>query len=208
MPAFEVVNLIVFPRKTNTHTQRGFTLIELLIVVALIGILSTIILANYNSFGRRQEVRNGAENLKSELRRYQTFAIAGQKHPIQTNECDGLTLERYEIIAYKPDPLDVGDNGFGASIFCGSEDFGITEKAPWANRANSVILEEVGSFNGAIPVSADQIDIRFLPVAQGAELLADGVSVDRVYMTLSNDVGSATYNVIVTRAGEIYVEKE
>lgn len=190
-------------------TDFGFTLIELLIVVALIGILSTVILANYNSFGRRQEVRNGAENLKSEIRKYQTFAIAGQKDPVQTNACDDLTLEHYEILVYKPDPFDVGDSGYGARIFCGSDDFEVTEQTPWSKR---VILEEVGSFSSGVPISADQIFIQFFPVDKGAKLFINDVEdsflVDSVYMKLTNDAASAVYNVIVTKAGEIYVEKE
>src|SRR3990167_302345 len=63
----------------------GFTLIELLVVLVVIGILATVVLANYNNFGKNQQVKNAAAELKSNLRKYQTLAISGQKNPDPTN---------------------------------------------------------------------------------------------------------------------------
>lgn len=59
----------------NSASQSGFTLIELMIVVAVIGLLSTIALPSYNGYvarGKRAEAR--AEVLKAEgwLERYYT----------------------------------------------------------------------------------------------------------------------------------------
>ncbi len=84
----------------------GFTLIELLIVVAITGILSTVILANYNSFGARQEVRNVAEEFKTELRKYQIFAIAGHKNPDQSGGCVGELIS-YEITVISSSDYEV-----------------------------------------------------------------------------------------------------
>src|SRR3972149_9513129 len=64
------------------NSKIGFTLIELLVVLAVIGILATVVLANYNNFGQKQAVTNAAGELKSDLRKYQTLAISGQKNPV------------------------------------------------------------------------------------------------------------------------------
>src|SRR4030043_1058084 len=65
--------------------NKGFTLVELLVVIALISILAAFVFASYQNFGQRQEVQNVALELKSSLRKYQNFAISGQKNPDPTN---------------------------------------------------------------------------------------------------------------------------
>lgn len=52
----------------NFKFSKGFTLIELLIVISIIGILSTLLMANYPAF--RQRARDGKR--KSDIRQYQS----------------------------------------------------------------------------------------------------------------------------------------
>ncbi len=59
--------------------KRGFTLIELLVVVAIIGILTGVAIASYNSFNRSQIVQRAALQLKSDLRESENRAFSGLK---------------------------------------------------------------------------------------------------------------------------------
>ena len=187
----------------------GFTLIELLIVVAITGVLSTVILANFNSFGARQAVRNGAEELKTELRKYQTFAIAGHKNPDQSGDCTAvpppdLTLNFYAVV--------IGTDPFLPAPYlifldCTSVNKELTRNAPWSDK---VVLAEVGHYDGTTFNSQSSIDIEFLPLNRGLNLESpDGTPVpsgSSVYIRLTNNNNSATFNIFVTRSGEIYVK--
>ncbi len=187
----------------------GFTLIELLIVVAITGILSTVILANYNSFGARQEVRNGAEELKTELRKYQTFAIAGHKNPDQSGDCTAvpppdLTLNFYAVVIDTDPSLP---SPYLIFLDCTSVNKILTSNAPWSD---NVVLEEVGHYDGTTFSNQSSVDIEFLPLNRGLNLESpDGTPVpsgSSVYIRLTNNNNSATYDVFVTSSGEIYVK--
>lgn len=57
--------------------QKGFTLIELMVVVAIIGIVSVLVLANYRQDSARQSLVQAEQKLISDLRRAQNMAMSG-----------------------------------------------------------------------------------------------------------------------------------
>lgn len=59
--------------------KRGFSLIELLIVVAIFGLTVSLVTAAFVAFERNQKLRNGAQQLKSDLRQVQNNALSGNK---------------------------------------------------------------------------------------------------------------------------------
>lgn len=193
---------------STLYLSKGFTLIELLVVLAVVGILTTILLANYNNFGRRQAVKNAAAALKTELRKYQTFAISGQKNPTQLpigSGCndDAHTMDFYFVII-SPSAPQVYD----ARLRCdaGAIVVPVADSLPWSS---DTTVSEVGTYDGTTFTSCSDVDIEFHPLGRGVNLeCPDGTPVpagQSVYIRLTNE--SAAYNVFVTDSGRIYDEK-
>ncbi len=158
----------------------GFTLIELLIVVAITGILSVVILANYNSFGSRQEVRNVAEEFKTELRKYQTFAIAGHKNPDQSGNCTG-DLNSYDVT--------ITNSDYSVIVNCDTSSISIPAVA----------------FPTGIIVNPGCGAIEFRPLNRGAVVC--GVSGVPTSIDISFTRDGTTYIVTVNESGEIQLHQ-
>ncbi len=58
--------------------RSGFTLIELLVVIAIMGILVAISIPSLIEFNRRQQLKNGSQELKTVLRFGQNKALASE----------------------------------------------------------------------------------------------------------------------------------
>ena len=71
---------VMSARKTSLkRNSSGFTMIELLVVVVIIGVLTSIAIASFNSFSRAQSIRLAALELKNDLRKVKTDSISGKK---------------------------------------------------------------------------------------------------------------------------------
>ena len=62
-------------QKRKKENERGFSLIELLVVLALLVIILSISLFNYNRFGKEVELENSAYSIALAVRETQTFGI-------------------------------------------------------------------------------------------------------------------------------------
>jgi prepilin-type N-terminal cleavage/methylation domain-containing protein len=194
-------NKLVLPHPFSGG-KKGFTLIELLVVLAIIGILATIILANYTDFGARQEVRNAAAELKTNLRKYQTFGFSSHKNPTNLPDgvgCnyDGRQLDHYEITVSSPATYDVNIVCHELAPPNAATTVAVTNEIPWGP---DVPIESVGR-DGGIPCGV--ITIRFLPINEGVELWCGPVPVmGSVFINVGQPAGHIS-TVTVTRAGEI-----
>ncbi len=63
----------------STKTSTGFTLIELLISIVIIVILSVIGISSFNVANNRNELRNQAKEIVSEMRKIRTDSVAASK---------------------------------------------------------------------------------------------------------------------------------
>jgi type II secretion system protein G len=102
----------------RTICRKGFTLIELLIVIAIIGILSSFLLANF--VGVRQRARDGVR--KSDLHQIQSalelYRADQAAYPSSLPEC-GESLVDGETIYMKKmpcDPLDGSKYYYSSSV--------------------------------------------------------------------------------------------
>lgn len=57
----------------------AFTLIELLVVISIMALIATVTLANYQSFGEEQKLKNASLDIQSQLRTAQTNATTNLK---------------------------------------------------------------------------------------------------------------------------------
>lgn len=64
---------------TLRQSTAGFTLLELLIVISVTMALFGIAVASFNTYNKKERVRQAALNLKSDLRFAQTRAISAEK---------------------------------------------------------------------------------------------------------------------------------
>lgn len=72
------------PRKTNVS---GFSLIELLIVISLFALVAVIVTVSYISYESREQVKNAALQLVSDLRYAQNRARTGDKVSNNSSGC-------------------------------------------------------------------------------------------------------------------------
>ena len=62
-------------KRQKINNQKGFTLLELLVVIALMGIIYSVTLTNYNGMNKSIELQNTAYNVALSIRESQIYGI-------------------------------------------------------------------------------------------------------------------------------------
>lgn len=97
------------------NREKGFTLIELLVVVAIIGVLSSVVLASLNSArGKGNDAKVQAQ--LSSLRGSAEIFYANQSPNSYTNMCTAAAADPSGLDQY----LDLGNYPAGVTKTCGS----------------------------------------------------------------------------------------
>lgn len=81
----------------HNKRKRGFSLIELLIVISLFALVSVIVTISYIGFETREQVKNAAMGLKSDLRLVQNQAKTGDKGLVGSNCAATSTLAGWYV---------------------------------------------------------------------------------------------------------------
>ncbi len=72
--------LPTFNFQLSTHDSRGFTFVELIVVIAIFGILSSVVLFNYGNFNSAITLQNLAHDIALQIDQAQKTAISGQNN--------------------------------------------------------------------------------------------------------------------------------
>jgi len=79
------------PFKLNIITlsqKKGFSVVELIVVVAIIGIMSAIALANYSSHNERVSIQGAVEQVALSVRQAQASAVGAREYPQASGNFD------------------------------------------------------------------------------------------------------------------------
>jgi len=84
-------SIVIKKLKSYQLQARGFTLVELLVGIAIVGLISTVAVANFRQGQRSAELRFAAEEIVAQIRQAQTMSTAGRTTKLcQSGDKNGL----------------------------------------------------------------------------------------------------------------------
>ncbi len=94
--------MTAFRIRHDTYRQTGYTLFELIISIAIISIVFGLAIAAYNTFNKRERLRQAGLNLKANLRFAQTKSLSAEKPSSGCTTFSGMqvsfTSNTYSIV--------------------------------------------------------------------------------------------------------------
>lgn len=102
------------------HTSYGFTLIEIMVVIAFIGILTSLGIAAYSSYNSSQEVQSSASNFESMLNTAKSRSLT----QVIPSSCATNPVTGYEV------DVVVGAQQYTLSVDCGTKQVMTTNNLP------------------------------------------------------------------------------
>ena len=87
-------------RKKYAYHQAGFTLIELLVVISIIGLLSSLVLANHHNSQKKYALSQATQQLISDLRKAQNMALASTEFGSDVPYAYGVYFEKQSLSSY------------------------------------------------------------------------------------------------------------
>ncbi|MDO8573518.1 MAG: prepilin-type N-terminal cleavage/methylation domain-containing protein [Candidatus Daviesbacteria bacterium] len=167
----------------------GFTLVELLVVIAVMALISTVVLANYRSFGEDQKLKNAVLDIQSQLRSAQTNATTNIKCKTKTADywrisIFGQTDIRLRCIEFNPFP-------------------NIVDKKLTLDP--NIQIDSVSGNPAAFCPSVLSFDITFAPLT-GKITLGSTTNCTSLTVTLKNTKTGNTKSLVIEQGGRIYAQ--
>ncbi len=174
--------------------RRGFTIAELLVSLAIIGVLTGLMMANFSSGQRSSEVRFAAEILVNQLRELQTNALTGRLVRV----CSGGADDKKVCESKNPPVACTGGtcaprvpDGYGIHFTAGSSSFLLFDDAnangvyDAGEELRTVPYVSTGLVQLSTSLPGAPLDVVFKPPS--AQILINGVAApDTVTLTLTH----------------------
>jgi len=196
-------------------SQKAFTLLEITVVVAIIGLLSVIVLANYRGGEKQSALLRSTHRLAQDLRRAEEMAISSRKTPGECEQVEegvfpkggyGIHFEKdsdsYILFADCDGEGDYDDSG--SAFYCKEGENGA--EPGLGNSLNEIIeeiaLEEGIKISNLFPISLENtLDITFTPPDPEVKITEEG---NEAEITLClKDNPAITRTITVNKAGLI-----
>jgi len=155
-------------------SQKAFTLLEITVVIAIIGLLAVIVLANYRGGEKQSALLRSAHRLAQDLRQAEEMAISSRKTPGGCEQIEegvfpkggyGIRFEKdsdsYILFADCDSEGDYDDSG--SAFYCEEGENGAE---PGLGNSLNEIIEEITLEEG-IKIKKLQVDsfqVDFLPI--------------------------------------------
>ena len=165
--------------------MRGFTIIEIIVSIAIIGLLTGIMLANYRGGANKTDLVGATHKVVSDIRVAQNYSLG-------TREFNGITPlggwgVRFDI-ANPTEYIIFADKDGDANYSTG--ELYVTNTLP--------LNMEIGAISSSSPV-----DIVFLPPDPQTIITANGTKVDNLTITIKEKINNSTQQLQVNFLGLI-----
>lgn len=199
--------------RKKRNLEKGFTLLELLVVIALMGIIYSVTLSNYNGMNKSIELQNTAYNVALSIRETQVYGINKKLDSGSFSDGDsypfGLQIDTEndtEIIIFKD--RNPTDNNFDGG--CHS-DIRECERLIRFNGGNHISGLRVKSAGGGWVDFSGKLNILFKRPNPDAKIVDDSDSTSiysRVGIKLSSQSGIYKSCVEIGSAGDMTLKGE
>jgi len=188
----------------DVSRNKGFTLIELIVVIAIIGILSTVFLTNYRGGNELFSLKRSAHQLAQDIRRVEENGTASKEFKGEFQGGYGIYLEEgsNQYIIF----VDCnGDEKYnGPTVACDDCTGGSCSKNKFTEEVETLLFEEGVSVSTIVPSFSGNLYIIFTPPDPTVTFNPDAEEVlINIQTQVSGDIETKT--VYVNKSGLISV---
>jgi prepilin-type N-terminal cleavage/methylation domain-containing protein len=208
-------------RKKNISKEKGFSLMELLVVIALLIIILSVSLFNYDNFGKDVELENAVYSVALAVREAQVFGVNKALKEVETPVSSfggdygyGVYFNKQESESsnadYKKFLLYIDDESTNNKIFGGDACSGTGEcySQIYLTKGNYISSIKVKDSNGNITPTGF-VNIYFKRPNPDATILTDGsTEYASAQITISSPGGTYSRCVKVGNAGDITISRD
>ena len=193
----------------------GFTLIEVVVVIGVMGIIASLMLANFPKFNRQIAVDREGGKLSLSLRKSQSYALAVREFSSTFNDDPYCTNPPVKFPGYglffrtsdKTSYLIFGD--FNCSKYYDETTAWGGEAVEAVNIENRVMISQIKGYDAALCSAGCPLpELAILYIRPGPTTLIKSGVFDYNYaeIYLASQDGSVTKKVVVRSTGQISIE--